>query len=219
LDCGALYWRDNATEKEKLMSSDVRHEQSPTPDSGEGPLRHFRVGRRAVLQSLAGGVGVAMLASSASAHDHQAAATKPAETTSAAPDSGLVFCDRHAFETLALLSEQIVPGSRAAQVPEFLDRLLAVESTETQKSFTQTLGAFERVAREAHGKPWKSLSADESTALLTKISTQPEDEPMRVSFDALKKAIAETYYSTEIGMKDLGWNGSIAFAPPSSVCT
>ena len=202
------------------MSSDMRHKQSPTPDSGEGPLRHFRVGRRAVLQSLAGGVGVAVLAGRASAHDHPAAATKPAENASnAAADAGLAFCDRHAFDTLAILSEQIVPGSRAAQVPEFLDRLLAVESTETQKSFTQALGAFEREAREAHGKPWKSLSAEEATALLTKISTQPEDEPMRVSFDALKEAVAETYYSTEIGMKELGWNGSVAFAPPSSVCT
>ena len=84
-----------------------------------------------------------------------------------------LFLDKHAFDTLAILGEQIVPGSRAAKVPEFLDRLLAVESTDTQKRFIQAIGAFERQAREAHGKPWKSLTAAEATALLTKMSEAP----------------------------------------------
>jgi len=191
------------------MSNDVRDES--------GPLRHFRAGRRAVLQSLATGVGVAAFATRASAaHVHEAAAsTTPAANTTA--DSGLLFLDRHSFDTLSILAEQIVPGSRAVQVPEFLDRLLAVESTETQKRFTQALGAFEREAREAHGKPWKALTAEQTTALLTKISGQPDSEATRQAFDAIKAAVAETYYSTEVGRKELGWDGSIAFAPPA-VC-
>ena len=115
------------------------------------------------------------------------------------------------------MSEQIVPGSRAAKVPEFLDRLLAVESTDTQKRFTQALGAFEREAREAHGMPWKALTAEQATALLTKISAQPDSDATRQAFDSIKGAVAETYYSSEVGKKELGWNGSVAFAPPS-VC-
>ena len=200
------------------MSNDVRDEPLPVAsDSADGPLRHFRAGRRAVLQSLAG-VGAAVFASSASAaHVHQAAATaaKPADpATTTTADSALLFLDRHAFDTLALLSEQIVPGSRAVKVPEFLDRLLAVESTDTQKRFTQALGAFEREAREAHGVPWKALTAAQATALLTKISTQPDSDATRQAFDGIKGAVAETYFSSEAGMKELGWNGSIAFAPP-----
>ena len=221
MDCAALYLCDNATEKEIVMSN-MRDEPLPAPaDSAEGPLRHFRVARRALLQSLATGVGAAAFASRASAttHVHQALAAVPAEAVAnTTAESVLLFLDRHAFDTLAALSEQIVPGSRAVQVPEFLDRLLAVESTDTQKSFVQTLGAFEREAREAHGKPWKSLTAEQATALLTKISGQPESEPMRQSFDALKEAVAETYYTTEVGMKELGWIGSVAFAPPSAAC-
>ncbi len=186
-----------------------------------GPLRHFRAGRRAVLQSLATGVGVAVFASRASAaHVHQAAATAatPAEAaTKGTAESTLVFLDRHAFDTLTILSEQIVPGSRAAKVPEFLDRLLAVESTETQKRFTQALGTFEREAREAHGIPWKALSAEQATVLLTKISAQPDSDASRHAFDGIKGTVAETYYSSEVGMKELGWNGSMAFAPPT-VC-
>ncbi len=180
-----------------------------------GPLRHFRMGRREVLQSLATGAGM-VFAASATAHVHPvAAAAVPAESAATAADASLVFLDRHAFDTLALLSEQIVPGSRGAKVPEFLDRLLAVESTDTQRNFMQALGAFEQTARAANSVPWKALTADQATALLTKISTQPDSDLGRQAFDRIKGAVAETYFSTEVGLKELGWNGSVAFAPPS----
>lgn len=202
------------------MSDDARNELLPGNPESEGPLRHFRMGRRAVLQSLATGVGAAMFASTASAaHVHSAAAAAATTADAAnAGDSTLLFLDRHAFDTLALLSEQIVPGSRAVQVPEFLDRLLAVESIDTQKRFMQALGAFEAEARAANGVPWKALTAEQSNALLTKISTQPDSDMSRQAFDRIKGAVADTYYSTEVGAKELGWNGSVAFAPPSSNC-
>lgn len=194
------------------MSNDVRDDS--------GPLRHFRIGRRTVLQSLATGMGAAVFASSASAHVHHAAAAaaKPAEAA-AVGEATRLFLDDHAFDTLSLLSEQIVPGSRAAQVPEFLDRLLAVESTATQKRFIQALGAFEREAREAHGKPWKSLTAEQAAASLTKLSAMPDGDERRGPFDAIKRSVAETYYSTEPGMKELGYNGNIAFTPPAACPT
>ena len=205
------------------MSDDVRDEPLPvssdSTDSSsavDGPLRSFAFGRRAVLQSLATGVGAAVLASPAAAHVHQAAApaaAKPAARAGAAPPT-LVFLDKHAFDTLAILGEQIVPGSRAAKVPEFLDRLLAVESTDTQKRFVQAIGAFERQAREAHGKPWKSLAAAEATALLAKMSEAPGSEATRRAFEMIKGGVAETYFATEAGLKELGWNRSVMFASP-----
>jgi len=107
------------------MSNDVHNEaMSVASDSADGPLRHFRPGRRAVLKSLASGFGATVFASAASAaHLHQAAASSADSAASSTADSALLFLDRHAFDTLALLSEQIVPGSRAVKVPEFLDRL------------------------------------------------------------------------------------------------
>jgi gluconate 2-dehydrogenase subunit 3-like protein len=216
MDCRGLYFGDNATEKEIVMSNDVRNEPLPGVNDN-GPLRHFRAGRRAVLQSLAGVGAVAFASAASAAHVHQAAATaaKPADSaTTGTADSALLFLDRHSFDTLAILGEQIVPGSRAVQVPEFLDRLLAVESTETQKRFTQALGAFEREAREAHGMPWKALTTEQAMTLLTKISGQPDSDVSRHAFDGIKGAVAETYYSSEAGMKELGWNGSVAFAAP-----
>ena len=82
----------------------------------------------------------------------------------------------------------------------------------------QALGAFEREARAANGKPWKDLAADQATALLTRISALPDSDPSRHAFDRIKGAVAETYYQTETGMKELGWDGSVAFAPPTSAC-
>jgi Gluconate 2-dehydrogenase subunit 3 len=210
----ALYSCNNATEKGIVMNDEVRDDS--------GPLRHFRIGRRAVLQTLATGVGAAVVAipAAAAGHAHHAAATAPADaataTATATGASPRVFLDEHTFDTLGTLSEQIVPGSRAAKVPEFLDRLLAVESTDTQKRFTQSLGAFEREARAAHGKPWKALTAEQATALLTKISTQDASDASRSAFDALKRAIADGYYSTEAGMLELGWDRNVAYAPPST---
>lgn len=187
-------------------------------DMRDGPLRHFRVGRRAVLQSLATGVGaVAFVSSAAAASEHVHVAAAAAAAQPEVPTTGLQFFDQHSFDSLTTLGEQIVPGSRDAQVPEFLDRLLAVESTDTQKRALQALGAFEQAARAAHGTPWKALSAEQAHALLTKISTLPHEDPARHAFDAIKGAVAETYFQTEVGMKELGWDGSRTFAPPS-VC-
>ena len=180
-----------------------------------GPLRHFRAGRRAVLQSLATGVGAVVFASRASAeHVHQMAAVGADSAAATTAETGLLFLDRHAFDTLTMLGEQIVPGSRAAKVPEFLDRLLAVESTDTQKRFTQAIGAFERQARDAHGKPWKSLAPAEATAILAKMSEAPGTEGTRRAFETIKGGVAETYFATEAGLKELGWNRSVMFASP-----
>ena len=205
------------------MSDDVRDEPSTViPEAADaspvdGPLRGGVFGRRAVLQSLATGVGAAVLATPASAHVHQAAApaaAKPAAAAAKPATTALVFFDRHAFETLAVIGEQIVPGSRAAKVPEFLDRLVAVESTDTQKRVVQAIGAFEREAREAHGTSWRKLTAPQATAILTKMSQAPASDATRRAFELIKGGVAETYFSTEVGLKELGWNGSVMFASP-----
>jgi len=205
------------------MSDDVRDEPSTViPEAADaspvdGPLRGGVFGRRAVLQSLATGVGAAVLATPAAAHVHQAAApaaAKPAAAAAKPATTALVFFDRHAFETLAVIGEQIVPGSRAAKVPEFLDRLVAVESTDTQKRVVQAIGAFEREAREAHGTSWRKLTAPQATAILTKMSQAPASDATRRAFELIKGGVAETYFSTEVGLKELGWNGSVMFASP-----
>jgi hypothetical protein len=212
--------------KEIVMSDDVRDQPVPVSadpadsSSVDGPLRATMFGRRAMLQSIAAGVGAAVIAPPAEAHVHQAAAPAVAQPAAparrAAAGAAPVFLDRHTFDTLGVIADQIVPGAKAAKVPEVVDRVLSVESADTQQRFLQALGAFEGQARAAHGKPWKALTAAQATALLSTMSETPGREGVRGAFDLVKSGVAETYYATREGMKDLGWTGNMMFAPPAA---
>ena len=196
------------------------------------------VGRRALLQTLVGGAGLGLalpsLGESHPMHEHLhdqgrvSAADAKAKTTAWKPE----FLDAHQVETVTILAEQIVPGSTKAKSAQFIDALLSVDTEQSQHRFLQALGAFEGMAI-AHGqKPWKSLSEADRTTLLTKASTTepgrpaggpggpgsgggtPPAEPaitIRDHFDHLKGWISGAYYSSEIGMRELGWTGNVFF--------
>jgi hypothetical protein len=192
--------------------SDETHRSDPVP-----MFVKTDVGRRALLQSLAAGAGLG-IAAPALAADHPmahalenqarvTAADRRARAAAYKPE----FLDKHLFDTLVVLSDQVVPGSKATRAAEFIDALLAVESPESQKRFLQSIGALEGLAIAEHRKAWKMLSAAEATALLTKASTADVKAPLRRSFDQVKGWIAGAYYSSEAGMKDLGWTGAMMF--------
>ena len=141
--------------------------------------------------------------------------TAAVPTDAASSAATLLFLDQHAFDTLSLLGEQIVPGSRAAQVPAFLDRLLSRGIDRDAEAFHTGAGRVRRrAARGAHGKPWKMLTNTEATACCSRrCPRRPVTDALRRSFDALKSAVAESYYASEAGMTELGWNKSVVFAP------
>jgi hypothetical protein len=151
------------------------------------------------------------------------------------------FLDAHQVETVTILAEQIVPGSTKAKSAQFIDALLSVDTEQRQRRFLQALGAFEGMAIAHAQKPWKSLTEADRTTLLTKASTAepgrpaggpggpgggaarpasaagagtPPPEPavtIRDQFDHLKGWISGAYYSSEIGMRELGWTGNVFF--------
>jgi hypothetical protein len=193
-------------------------------------------GRRQVLQVLAGSVGAGLaapsLASAETAHAHpQAAAAAPAAETAAALPG---FLDAKQLETLASIAEAVVPGSTEAGVAAFVDRLLAVETRDKQREFLSALGALQAESLTRFGKTWLSLDAQQKVVLLTAISTgpsattprywkagepvllpaPPEKRPptLRDRFEQLKDRIAQAYYSSEKGMKELGWTGNMVHA-------
>lgn len=200
------------------------------------------LGRRAVLQALMAGAG-ATVASPALAigpdhpmHDslHNQAKVGAADKRASAAGYKPQVLDQHLFDTLVVLSEAIVPGSTKAKVAEFIDALLAVEPPATHRKFYNAIGVMEGLAIREHRKAWKSLTAAEQHALLTRASTAepgrrqgqggpfgppaggasagPEALNIRDQFEQLKGWISGAYYSSEIGMRDLGWNGGVFFA-------
>ena len=184
----------------------------PVPD----PLND-RVPRRVALQALLGGVGAGFaLPSPAEAqhpiHQHLAnpAAIQQAQQNAAIPTTSPLFVDEHQLKTLAALAETIVPRSTEARVAPFLDQLLAVESAANQRAFLGALGAFDMAAGSRHGKTWLGLTAPEQDAILREAATADiKTSAMRGHFQNLKDWIAGAYYSSEIGMRELGWTGEV----------
>lgn len=187
-------------------------------------------GRRQVLQALAGSVGAGLaapsLAGAQAPHAHSASVPPAVSTAQAAA----TFLDANQLETLASLAEAVVPGSSEAAVAAFVDQLLAAETRERQESFLASLGALQAECLLRFGKPWLSLDAAQRTVLLTSVSTGvpsrtprywkpgepvlappgPKQPPtLRDRFDLLKERIATAYYSSEKGMKELGWTGQM----------
>ena len=126
-------------------------------------------------------------------------------------------------ETLAALSESIVPGSMKAQVNQFIDLLLSVDTPEHKKSFVDSLAAFETEAQTRFGKGFPSLDARQQNMLLTDASALPakkdaadgagkEISGLRNHFENLKGWVSGAYYSSEMGMKELGWTPDRVFA-------
>jgi hypothetical protein len=174
------------------------------------------VPRRAALQILAGAVGAGFaLPSGAEAqhpiHQHLAnpSAVEQAQKAAAAA-SVPEFLDEHQAKTLEALAEAIVPGSTSARVAPFLDQLLAVESPQTQRAFVGALGAFDMAATKKHGKGWVTITAAEQDALLREASAADlKTSALRAQFESLKGWIAGAYYSSEQGMRELGWTGNV----------
>jgi hypothetical protein len=175
--------------------------------------------RREALQALLGGVGAGFALTSIveaqhPVHEHLAspASVEHAQQKAAVAEYTPEFLDKYQLKTLEVLAEAIVPGSTAARVAPFLDQLLAVDSAQSQRQFLGALGAFDMAAIAQHGKGWNALSASEQDALLRGASTADAKSVMRGHFQNLKGWIVGAYYSSEPGMRELGWTGNMFFA-------
>jgi hypothetical protein len=173
--------------------------------------------RRVALQALLGGAaaGLALPETLSAQHPMQAHLTNPgalqnAQQNASAAPYALEFLDEHQAKTLASLAETIVPGSTAARVAAFLDQLLAVESAANQRTFLGALGAFDMAAIKAHGRAWIAIGPSDQEAILRDASTaEARTSAMRAHFDNLKQWIAGAFYSSEQGMRELGWTGNM----------
>ena len=196
--------------------------------------------RRAALQTLAAGIGATMAvpglagAEDHPVHKHVAQVAEQAKKSGAAARPASSFkpatFDAHQYATVVLLSELIVPGAKASGTPEFLDKLLTVESPDTRRRFISALGAVDGAALKSRQKPFKDLTAADQIALLTEASTgqpsrqlvywkkgdpipipEPPPAPMtlRDHFDHIKGWVSGIYFASEPGLKELGYTGNV----------
>ncbi len=196
--------------------------------------------RRELLKRLAGGTGAGLVFPAvASSHPIRKHLMEPASVEAAAakaadPDWKPEFLDDHQNETLIALAERIIPGSSKAESNRFIDLLLTVSTQDDQRKFLVTLGAFDSLAVSRFGHPFKELKESEQNDLLTEASTaksghvpgqedfawfaipsgaehQAATDSIRDYFDHLKEWVVGAYYSSEVGMRGLGWTGNVMF--------
>lgn len=154
------------------------------------------------------------------AHLHNATLDR-AEAALAGADWTPRFITAAQNDLLIAVSEAIVPGSRAAEVNRFIDLLLSVDTKENQHAFIQSLSAIDAATAKQFGKSFSALSTTEQASLLMAVSTPSQDSASkpegdetslnRAHFHNLKAWVSGAYYSSEAGMKELGWTPDRAF--------
>jgi Gluconate 2-dehydrogenase subunit 3 len=141
-----------------------------------------------------------------------------ADTDLASANWRPLFLQPEQNEALQSFSEATVPGSTNALVSRFIDLLLSVDTPAHQEKFLASLSAIQAVANQQYGIAFQKLSASQVNSVLTVVSTSPEDSAIRESFEDLKEWTVGSYYSSEMGMKELGWTPN-RFFPSFPGCT
>jgi hypothetical protein len=179
-----------------------------------GGTESGRLTRRALMTKLfsgmAAGAVLPMVGNTHPIYEHfrNAAVVNRAQETRKAAGWAPLFLSAKQNEALVALGEAVVPGSTKARVSQFIDLLLSVETKENQNHFVESLSAIETSARQRFGRIVQALTAGEQETLLTAVS---QSEAHHDHFDNLKEWISVAYYSSEEGMRELGWSGRHAF--------
>jgi len=143
-----------------------------------------------------------------------------------------VFLNEHQNETLIALGDAIIPataspGAKAALVNRFIDLLVSVQPNEFQNQFTDALTVTDAESQKQFGKDFRFLSVADQVSLLmpwafarspshwTARNRAGEEAPdtAQQNFELLKSLIVTGYYSSEVGQKELGWDGEITHGP------
>jgi hypothetical protein len=121
------------------------------------------------------------------------------------PDWTPLFLAPDQHQALQSFAEAILSGSTKAYVSPFIDLLLSVGTPAQQDKFLTSLAAVRAEATRRFGSTFQMLSASQRDSLLTSISTSPKNTPNLEAFEYLKAWVVGSYYSSEMGMKELGW--------------
>lgn len=133
-----------------------------------------------------------------------------------------IFLDAHQNDTLIVLSDLIIPatdtpGAKDALANRFIDALLAAETRETQRGFLNSLAYLDGESLARYGAAFLHLSREQQIELLSYVAYPQSletwnsvkgDDSAHGHFATLKDWISRAYYSSEVGQRELGWDGS-----------
>jgi gluconate 2-dehydrogenase gamma chain len=176
--------------------------------------------RRDLLRDLSLAVaGEQVLSAQSAEHVHQAVATQKAAQKGPYRPKALTARE---YAVLKRLSDLIIPadersqGALAAGAADFIDYLCSV-SDDMKEIYTGGLSWIDTTMRRRNsGKDFLGSQPAEQTALLDLIAyrknASPELNPGIQFFTWARRMVADAYYTSPIGMKELGYMGNGAMA-------
>jgi gluconate 2-dehydrogenase gamma chain len=132
------------------------------------------------------------------------------------------FLDEHQNETLINLADLIIPrtdtpGAKEALVNRFIDRLLLAESADTQRQFLASLASLDGEAMARYRSAFRYVPQESQIELLGYLayphsldtwgSSASDESPGHTHFNRLKDWITRAFYSSEVGARELGYDG------------
>jgi len=173
-----------------------------------------RISRRelakALLGALAAGIPFPLNSHPVYKHLLSDALLDSADAHLSSQNSRPLFLSTERLHALDVLSEALVPGSRKAKAAAFIDLLLSADTSEVQGKFLASLSSFELFSQEQYHAQIEALTPTQLDHLLTQLSAP--DFPQHANFNHLKHWVVGAYYSSEIGMRELGWTPDRVFA-------
>jgi gluconate 2-dehydrogenase gamma chain len=175
------------------------------------------VTRRDLLQRIALSFAAGQLSLEAAQHVHGVAAAEKTEHGVYKP-KGL---NAHEYKTLEKLADYIVPvegttgGALAAGAPEWID-LMASENPQLLAIYTGGIAWLDQAMKNHHGTDFLSSTPAQQIAMLDLIAYRknesPELGPGIKFFEWARKMVVDAYYTSAIGIKDLGYIGNTALS-------
>jgi gluconate 2-dehydrogenase gamma chain len=175
--------------------------------------KRFDFSRRDLLAKVAAGASVVAMADAQHVHENVAQ-----QKTAAKGPYKPKALTAHEYATLQRLSDLIIPadpgspGALAAGAADFID-FLCNASTEMRDIYTGGLMWVDEAMKDRHGgKRFVESTPDQQTALLDVIAwrknASPELNPGIEFFAFCRRMVADAYYSSPIGYKQLGFMGN-----------
>jgi hypothetical protein len=121
-----------------------------------------------------------------------------------------VFLTSSQNEALIAIGEGIIPGSKEALCNRVIDLILSIDSEKNRRQFATALLAFDSASQQQFNKPVNTLAAEQMNKLLERASTNAN--LLWPHFELLKEWLADSYWSSQQGLRELGWTGRMVWA-------
>jgi gluconate 2-dehydrogenase gamma chain len=173
-----------------------------------------KVSRRQVLRNIAASVTLGGMPIEAAQHVHQHAVESKKKTAGIYRPT---LFNAHEYKTIGRLSEWIIPADEVsgsgldAGTPEFVD-VIASHNPELATILTGGLAWLDRQMEKRNEKAFIDCTPEQQSAMLDEIAYRKnataENAPGIRFFDWMRRLTADAFYTSSIGIKDIGYVGN-----------